>query len=338
MKLLRYTAFIILISCFFTGTLTADIRGKTVSFGYIRNSTDRTEHNYLETILSNTFANTLADKYEVSTIKPAALEEVLQKSEKKLKRYHESDTLKDIISVINTEYFIYGSFTPLENNRIETTINVYHRNSGTIFSFTSLGRMQAEIFRLADRIVEILAGHLSDDFLFKPVPISPNSNLGIISNISGIELNTLYITIGMSGHTVKAVQGNTLYSEADEKEIIKFDYIRTERAYYDLTTDRNKLKYLYETWTEDRFDRSITTIRNIYRKYDLEYLKTKNLIMERFSGIYNIDYLFIINFNENRTSASLRCLDLKNKELIWIQKNIRGKDVAEITSVLTGKM
>ena len=46
----------------------------------------------------------------------------------------------------------------------------------------------------------------------------------------------------------------------------------------------------------------------------------------------------VIGFNKKRTSAWLRCINMKNMNLMWMQSNIKGGDVTAITEKVIKKM
>lgn len=312
--------------------------GQTIAFGYLTNKSNDRSFDYLETILPNTLANTLKNRYGFKILKPYQALERLKSQDKDLEKHYEPFQVQDVITALQTDYFLYGSFTPMPNNQVEIVINFYRGGENILFSFTNVGRMEAEIFKLADRIISILMNYMSEEKYYKSAPIKKGSPIGVITNVDGTDLNYIYYSFANAGYTIQAVQGNTIYNNTDYETLSKFKYIYTKRASYNTVTDRKKMSFLFGTWTGERYNQRVQNIRRIYKEYDLNYEKTKNEILNKLSKTYKFDYLLIISFNEDKTEATLRCINVKDHEMMWMQSGIKGKDLEGIVKVILDKM
>jgi hypothetical protein len=334
MKKFRYPVLITLLAVFLQSVPSyAKIMetGSTIAFGYLANAGDNNNFNYLETVFPNSMANTLKNKYGFKTVKLTAVDNRLKKVEKQLEKRYEAHQVPELLEIVKTDYFLYGHFTPLPGNKVEIVINFYAGGTNRLFSFTNVGEMEAEIFKLVDRMISILQNFMTDDQLFQAENLPKGSPVGIITNVEGRDLNSIYLKFLQEGYPVHAVQAQTPYNSIDEEQLARYKHIYTKRTSYDIATDRKSVNFLYGTWTGKRYDERLEYIRSVYKLYDLNYESTKDQILKKITDRYQIKYLIIISFDKSKKSAWIRCINLQKNELVWMQSGIEGDDVEGIT-------
>ncbi len=313
--------------------LASNLQAKpVVAFGYMHNLKNDPEFGYLEIILSNSFANSINAVFDVDVKKPLQLEKELAQEGDSLKKDYEFFDLPEFIKKINSDLFVFGSFEPLSNNRIKIILNIYMSGHSEIFSFTNIGRMETQISKLMDRISIVIINFMGEHSLYKTRKILPGTRLAVLTNLEGAELNSFLLPFLEKGYPVICFQANELHNIVDDSSVNKFDYIKTMNNSYDRITDWRKTKFDIGTWHGERQKEYIDYMREMYRKYDQNYELTNNAALDRLSNIYDnrIDILLIAAFSENRKTSQVRAVDLRGKELIWIQSNIKsigpGKD------------
>ncbi len=312
----------------------------TMAFGYLTNMSQDSNYDYLETIFPNSFANSIKNIFDVHVIKPHKINERLKEYREELAKDYKSYELPEIIEKIDSDLFIYGNFTPLPNNRIKIVLNLYANGSNRIFTFTNIGRMETEIFKLVDRITQILLNFMGDDSLYLNDTVAEKSRLGILTNLDGAELNRLYCSFMQKGYRIMSVQGNEIRNITDETLINRFRNIYTDDNYYDIITDIRKIRFLFGTWSGTGYIEKVQEFRNIFKKYDYNYPETKNSLLQRLQKAYDnkIDYLIIIGFDEDRESAWIRCIDMNKRDLILMQTGLEGDSIEEITGSVIKRM
>jgi hypothetical protein len=136
--------------------------------------------------------------------------------------------------------------------------------------------------------------------------------------------NYLYCAFLKGGYRVASIQANSLRNNLSSGIIENFKNVTAAENSYEVVSDPRAVRFLHGTWTGERYYEEITSIRNMYRIFDLTYADTKLNAMEQLTGHHAIDKILIIGFNEIKTMAWVRCLDLKKRELILMQSNISG--------------
>jgi hypothetical protein len=329
---------LILISSFF---LTADAIGKTkVAFGYLANNSDESNYNYLETIFPNSFASSIRNIFDVDVMKPHEINEKLAITNLALKKIYDTFELKELVSKIGSDIFIYGSFSPLPGNRIKIILNLYKKKTDYIFTFTNIGKMETEIFKLVDRITQILINYLDREKIYRRTVIKKGANLAVLTNLSGSNLNRLYITLLENGYRLVHFQGNQLNNIVDNKKIKRFRYLSSSDNTFDYITDYRTMYFNFGTWAGPGHKGKVDRLRKIYSKYDYDYLDTKTAVIKRLNSVYGntLDNLLIIGFSNNRKKAWVRSIDLKKRDLIWMQSNIKGGDVGTLSRNIVKRM
>ena len=311
----------------------------TMAFGYLANNSGDDNFDYLETIFPNSFANSLKNIFDINVVKPIGVNKILKKYKMKLKKKYEPFELPELAEKTDADLFIYGNFTPLPDGRIKILLHLYSEQSKRLFTFTNIGRMETEIFRLVDRITDILLNFMDSKRFYMTQAIAPASRIGFFTNLTAEDLNEFYIPFLNNRYRISFFQANTLGDDIDEKNIEIFKSISTRDNSYDTITDKRKVKFLTGTWTGDRYIKDVEAARKLFQKHDLYYQKTKNAVLDRLYKTYNgkMDYLIIVGFNSRHTKAWIRCIDLKNKDLIWMESDITG-NITEIALKMIDRM
>ncbi len=329
--------FFLIISVFFA----ASAAGKTeIAFGYLANNSDESNYNYLETIFPNSFASSIRNIFDVDVLKPHEINEKLAGYNLALKKEYDTFELKELVSYIGSDLFIYGSFTPLSDNRIKIVLNLYLEKSNYIFTFTNIGKMETEIFKLVDRITYILINYMDREKIYRREIIQKGSTLAVLTNLTGSDLNKLYITLLENGYRLVHFQGNQLANRVDREIIERFMYISTNDNAFDYITDYRTMSFLFGSWAGPGHAENVDNTRKIYQKYDFDYMKTKAAAINRLNSVYgnSLDYLLIIGFSKSKSKAWVRSMDLKNNDLIWMQSDIRGNSIQGVSRAIIEKM
>jgi hypothetical protein len=297
-----------------------------VSFGYMQNTSSVSELNYLEYIFPNSFANSINAIFDVVVKKPGQLETELKGKSKSLKKDYEFYELPDFIKEIKSDIFIYGNFTPMPANQIKIILNIYISGYKETFTFTNIGKMETQIAKLVDRISIIILNFMGEHNLYKVRKIMPGTRLSILTNLEGEEQNSLLIAFMEKGYPVLCFQSNELHNSIDGSMIQKFSYIRTMKNSYDVINDWRKMEFYHGTWTSEKYNKAAKHLKELFLKYDFNYESTKNNYLEKLDSAYNnrMEILLIIGFSDNRRSSWVRAIDIKEKEMIWMQSNIKS--------------
>lgn len=338
---MRRTSTLLFFSLILSIIFTVDALGRSeIAFGYLANNSDEINYNYLETIFPNSFASSIKNIFDVDVLKPHAINEKLAKDNLALKKEYNTYELKKLLSRIGSDIFIYGSFTPLSGNRIKILLNLYIKKTNYIFTFTNIGKMETEIFKLVDRITQILINYMDKEKIYRRSLIKKGSNLAVLTNLEGSDLNIVYITLLNNSYKLVHFQGNQLSNRLDNKLINRFKYITTHDNSFDYITDYRTLKFNFGTWAGPGHKNKVDEKRSIYRKYDYDFLETKTAVIDRLNAVYGntLDYLLVIGFSNNKKKAWVRSIDIKNKDLIWMQSNIEGKNIESVTGKIIERM
>ncbi len=295
-----------------------------IAFGYLANMSNDANYDYLETIFPNSFANTLRSMFKVRVMKPEKVKDLLKRRKSKLEKSYEPYELSELTRKLRADIFINGEFTPLPGNQVKIILNLYIHGSNKIFSFTNVGRMETEIFKLVDRIAQIVIHFMGSSQVFQKGIVPKNSRIGILTNLDGLDLNLLYGTFLTGGYSLGGVHGNTLENILPESLLDRFKYFRLKDDYYDYVTDLRKLRFPFGEWSGQRHRERIDTVKRLYKIYDADYLGTNGEMLARLSASFNIDYLIIIGFNDRKNRAWVRCINPRTRELILMQSNIKG--------------
>lgn len=324
---MRFLKVILISATLFLFLLSGNIFAKPViAFGYMHNIANDREFNYLEFIFPNSFANSINAIFDVNVKKPSDLEKELSEKKKSLQKNYEYYELPDFIKEIKSDIFIFGNFTPTVKNQIKIVLNIYIKGYNEVFTFTNTGKMETQISRIIDRISIIIINFMSEQNLYKVRKILPGTRLSILSNLEGEELNSLLVAFMEKGYPVSCFQNNQLKNIIDDDTIEKFKYITTVKNSYDIITDWRKTQFYHTTASGIEYRKSVNNVKSLYKDYDLNYDSVKGETLDRISEAFNdrIDILLIIGFSGNRKTSWVRAIDIKEKELIWMQSNIKS--------------
>jgi len=312
----------------------------TVAFGYLKNETKNANFEYLETMFPNSFANSIRNIFKIKVIKPHQVSRRLKKYKIPLKKNYKSYELPELLDKIKADSFIYGKFAILGNNRIRIVLNLYSKGTNRVFRFTNVGTMETEIFKLVDRITMILVNFSDKEQLYQKRTISKRSRVAFITNLNSVDLNVLYYSFMKEGFRLSHMQANSLRNYTTLKEIKPFYNIETKDNAFTISTDLRKVKFLIGPWSGKRYQRDVLYSKKIFKIYDINYSKTKSAVLDAMRKSFNntIDYLIIIGFNKGRNTAWARCIYLPQKDLIWMQKDIKGSSIQEIAQKMIKRL
>lgn len=306
---------------------------KVAAFGYFVNESGNESYDYLERILPNSFASTLKNKYRFDVIKPGQLSSIYPDESTGLKRSISEEDLPVITAGISADYFIYGSFKPLENNRLSLTVSIYRIGSASVFRFVEIGYFEAEIFRLVDKIAIQISNIAGDSMLYKTETVAGKSKLAVITNLQGDELNSLYYEMLSGGYRVFPLQGDEIYSQLDDAGMERFYHFSGSNASYHRISSRKEAFLPYGTWSGTDYMNRIKDDKKIYESYIFRYQSLKNETLKKIRGLHSnsADYLLVVGFSSGRGSAWIRCLNLKDNRLIITETEINGSSIDDIT-------
>lgn len=337
MKYFKSINFTLLFIIIFSASLNA---APSIAFGYLHNKTNDANYEYLETIFPNSFANSIRNIFNVRVVKPHRINQKLEKHKLKLLKNYNLYELPELLDRVKTNFFIYGNFTPKPNDRIEIVLHMYQKGSNRIFSFTNVGKMETEIFKLVDRITMVLINFLSSKRLYRSTLITPPTKLGILTNLGGDDLNILYYKFLEKGYRVSSMQGNYPESVIFVDDINKFQYMSSAFSSYDIITDKRKVIFPFGTWAGQVHTDRVNELRRIYKYYDENADATQRQVLNKLKNSYKntIDSLLIIGFNKRRTRAWVRCYNLKDDDIVWMQSNIKGRSIKSICDKMMKEM
>ena len=316
----------------------AFLSAKTAAIGYFYNASGDQNYEYMEIILPNTFANAITNDFKIKSIKPSQINEVLKKHKLELKKLYSPSEFPEISEKINTDILITGEFIPLNENYIKISINIYYKKTNELFRFTTIGRIETEIFRLVDKISLKIAQFIDKDNLYRNLSIPKGTGLAILTNLESDELNSLYMEFFSKGYKISGFQAtsfgdNIISSSCSGNLIEKFKYIYTANDFFGIVSSQKKEEKLFASaGAESKFGEH-SFIKDIYVKYDLRYVLDKNNLLDEFPA--GADILLIIGFNSSRNKAWIRGIDIKNKNLFWVQSNIKGFNQVDIGEKIT---
>lgn len=308
-----------------------------MAFGYLANGSNNPNYDYLETIFPNSFASSILNIFQVRVIPPAKVDRLLGRHGLSLARQYPPHVLHDLTKKISADYFVDGEFVLLQGNRIRITIRLYRRGTNRIFSFTNTGTMETEIFRLVDRITGIMVSFLGRNNLYIAGTIPRGSRIGIVTNIEGTDLNTLYHSFLAGGYRVASIQGNFLKGGLPPGGIDHFRYVAGRESYYDIVSNPGPPRFLHGTWSGPTYQETVTRIIETRRHYDWDYTTLRDDALKKLAEFHGVDNLLIVAFNGSRRSAWVRSIDIRTGELLWIESGISG-DIPGICANIIDRM
>jgi len=328
-----------------SGSSIAAYSSPTIAFGYLSNITQNKEYAYLETVFPISFATALEKEFEVKIIKPLSLDRLLKEKKKTLKLKYTEQELPTLVKEIKSDFFVYGSFIPLKNNKIKITISLYIKSSKKIFKFENIGKMETEIFKLVDRISKSLFTFLSDGTYLKKGKIKKNSKIALLTNLNGKELNKFYYYLFNKNYkSLIPLNGNSLKSTVENKLFKRLSNIRSSRNSFDTIKKIKEIDYDSKKIKNKKYLKKVKIIKSLHNKYDKKFILTRSKFLKRLRDSYNnkLEYLLIIGFkkieDDSSNSVWLRAIDMKNNNLIWIEKKIKGDSLEAIANSIVSKL
>jgi len=316
---------------------------ESAAFGYFINESGNETLDYLEKILPNSFASALKNKHDFDVIKPAQIPGINPSDDKEAKKVIREEDLQEITDDICADYFIYGSFKPIENNKIKLTIFVHKIGTTSVFQFEDTGYLETEIFKLVDKIAIQIKNIASESMIYKNETVAPKSKLAILTNIEGDELNSLYYEFLTGGYKISQTQGNEIYGLMDSDQIRKFYHLSGVNASFHMIAGKKDVPLWYGTWSSTEYFRMISEEKKALDRFSFNYIDTKSELLKKIKAFSNnsIDYIIIIGFDDCKSNAWIRCLSLKDNKLIITESEISGSSIDEITrkiiqSITTG--
>ena len=178
---------------------------------------------------------------------------------------------------------------------------------------------------------------MSKEKLFMSGIIPGGSKIGIFTNLSGEDLNYLYYSFLSGGYRIAGIQANSLNNNLSTDMIESFKYMSGSENSYQTITDLRSAGFRYGTWAGPGYITELNYIKKIYRIYDQNYFDAKAAILNKMSAAHDMDKILVIGFNNLKTGAWIRCLDVRSKDLIWMQSDIAGS-IPEICSKIIKRM
>ena len=304
------------------------VHGSTViGFGAFENRSDDRDFDYLSEILINSFAVSVETDFDITAKKPGELAPLIAKNGLTLKGSYGEKELFDVASAIPVNYFVYGSFRPVPENRIEMTVNIYNKDTGELFTFVNTGRMETEIFNLVDRLTGIFDGCFKEDFRFKSDTIPSKARIAFITNLDADELNEFYIEFMKQGYRICPVQGNDLSSPVRADRFDRLRHVALKEKSFQRIMSTDPLVFSLSQWEGKKEITAQRELKDIITRYVYRYPAEQEKVLKELSTQYrfNIDYLCVVGFDESRERAWIRGFDLTHfdSSLIWLQSGIR---------------
>jgi hypothetical protein len=309
----------------------------TAAVNYFENKSKNSEYEFLSTVLPNSLASTLEAEFDINTLKPAELEAQMKKDEQNpLKRSYTDIELPKLMTKIDkTDFFIYGSFQPLDDSTLEVVVNIYDRKTMEILSFSTTGRFSivgtsgTEIFTLVDKLSETFKGFISSDQIYYTSEIQPGSKLAFITNLDAESMNRFYGPFLEDGYGIISVQSNELENHMqDDTMLWKLKYLAVKKNSFEKARSLEPMTFQYSPAFGKRMYLYQQQTKNMIKKYFYSYPAEQETVLKNLNNAYknHIDYLFIVMFDSKQKEAWLRCFDLKrfDAKLIWLQTGIRG--------------
>ena len=332
MKRLFSVTALTLLLCIFALRLDA---ADKLAFGYFINTTGNESYDYLEEVFPKSIASAMRNRYKFRTMSPNKIPVLTEKNTNatsKEDRIIKGSELKLLSESIPSDFLIYGTFTPAENNRVKIRVSIYKNESDMLFTFEDTGELDFGIFRLVDRIAIQVKNYIDSHTAYKYSVIKKKSKVAILSNIEGSELNSCYFEFLTAGYRISAIHGNDLYSYIDDETNNKFLNIDTANASIEIISNKDEIDLLHGTWSGVKYNSDILSARDIYSRFGFNFDSSMNSVLKSISGQdRELDYIIIIGFNDSHDEAWYRCIDIRNNRLMSFQYGIEGDSVNEVT-------
>ena len=313
---------------------------ESISLGYFINKSGNENLNYLEKILPNSFASTLKNKYDINVIKPGQITFLTEEEDPEQVIDIKDDDVLSLNDELDTDYFVYGHFKSLDNNRIKLFINVFKKDTKSIFHFEETGYLQTEMFKLIDKISVQIKYIATDEMIYKYEKVSPKSKFSIITNIEGEDLNCLYYEFLSSGYKLSSTQGNELYNIIDYEQINKLYHVSGVNASFHIIHNKKEIELWHGTWSGNAYYKKIIEDQKTFEQFTFNYQSKYDEFLKKLHDFdkNSTDYLIIIGFDEDKTTAWIRCLTIKDNRLLLTETGIEGSSVNEISKKIINSL
>ena len=290
---------------------------QSIAIWYVVNKSSDKDYDYLEKIFPESLALSISNVSSFVVNRPDFIEDELYKKKASLEKECSPSDVREIAKKIKTDFFVYGEFVPVKKNNIRTTLRIYSRKSDTFFTFTETVVITAEIFPFVDKITSAIINYVSEDRYIDRV-IPEGRKLAFITGISDVEIHELYLSFMRAGYKVSFVQNSSVNSRINDKSIMSFFHIATKNNSYNSAVIEA--------------DCYSPTPKDCYANEEDDSLK------RLYASAGDVDCLVIIGFDKKRESAWVRGIDLKNRNLIWIEREITGSSIYEISNKMIMRM
>jgi len=311
----------LLISLLFFGVSSSDgASHQSVAIWYIVNKSADKNYDYLETVFPESLAVSIGNNSPLVVSAPASVENELYEEKVSLKKSCSPSRAREMAEKIKTDFFVYGEFVPVKKNNIKTTLRIYSRKADTFFTFNETIVIAAEIFPFVDKITSVIINYVLRNGQYIADVIPERRKLAFITGISDTEIHELYLSFMRAGYRVSFIQNNSFNNKIDDRSIMSFFYITTKHnSYNSALIEEDCTSEAPQGCFADKEDDSL---KRLYYSVDGD-----------------VDCLIIIGFNnKRRKSAWVRGIDLKNRNLIWIQPEITGSSIYEISNKIVTHM
>jgi len=304
------------------------IFAESVAFAFFSNKSDKASLNYLKEVLPNTIASSLNKKYNISARKPSNVDF--------LSKYAEGDdsipekVLRPLSPELVADFFIFGYFEDLNQNKIRISTKIYSQGSNEVFTFIEEGDLGTDMFNLVDKIAYRINNIISYRQYFKDRAIEPKARISIITNLEGEELNICYSEFLKNGYRVFSSVGNELKTEFDYEKMNYLYTFYTTNAQYEKIAYRSEIFLAHGTWSGAKYYRDLLKERDIYNKYAFEYGKTISGYINKVRNDNLFDYSLIISVDKDTNKAWVRCISIKDFKLVYLEKNIDALEIDQL--------
>lgn len=339
--------FVIIIVCLFSihSFAVADDKGTVVAFTYLQNRSSQKEYDYLSKILPNSLADSFRSNFGIIPVKPQEIEDILKKTNSgELKDFYNDFEIPVLLRKLpGVRYLIYGYFVPNDNGTIEIVTSVYCTNSMEVFTFSTTGKMETELFVLVDRVIKSFSTLITQDIVYSEFDIPDKSKLAFMTNIDGNDLNKFMNPFFAGGYSIISLQSNELYSSLPGDHLLdRFRYTALSKISYDRVRSDKLIKFEYSLSDNSKSIKYSNKLQNIVLKYYYNFPKQHEDSLKNLSKTYSyhIDFLFIVIFDDRSKSASLQCFDLRkySAKLVWFQTGIRVKESSEFQTGIANEI
>jgi len=302
-----------------------------MGFAYFENRSKSNEYDYLSKVLPISLAASIEANYGINTRKPAEIDQALVKNggEPLKPRYSDRELPELSKKIGQIDYFLYGHYQTLEDNSIDISISIYDTRTLELFTFSTVGKMEVEVFHLVDRLTGIMNDFLGKEHIYQEIEIPEKAKIGFITNLDAESLNRFYMPFMEKGFGIIATQSNELENHLiDDPMREKLKYLALKKTLFDRVRKGDPIKFEYSPAFGRRAFMYQQTQKDLIKKYYYSYPEMQDTALKKLAAAFKfkIDFLILVMFNESGTEAWLRCFDLRrfDSHLVWLQSGIQA--------------